>query len=252
MNKSICAVFLSSILLFVSIAGCSPTSGSDLPAAQVAVTLAPTHAPLPTKIKVSMPIAVTPFYDSEGPQISVGNYSQRLGITDLEALNALATEMAEQKDLLTPEEMYVLAIRFYDLGDRDESVYWYYEAQFRAKLFQQAIEPAQMVRVDEPTFELTTAYDSFQQLAGDFINGYAGCDLENWVRITTRVKNANSKVPELDQIFPNVLFVDRAQWQLINNEVAAGLGTLIEYIAQNGESIKIQRSQSDMDSKYCS
>lgn len=252
MNKSIGAVLLSSLLLLVSMSGCAPTSATDLPAAHVAVTLVPTHTPLPAKVSVAMPIAVTPFYDSEGPQISVGSYSQRLGLTDLTALNGLAQEMAEQKHLLTPEEMYVLAIRFYDLGDKDESVYWYYEAQFRAKLFQQAIEPAQMVRVGETTFKLTTAYDSFQQLAGDFINGYAGCDLENWVRITTMVKDDNSKVPELDEIFPDVLFVERTQWQLINNEVAAGLGGLIDYITQNGESIKLQRERSDMDAKYCS
>lgn len=252
MNKSIIAVVLSSILLWVSISGCSPTSATDLPAANLAVTVAPTQTPLPTKVNVAMPIAVTPFYDSEGPQISVGNYSQRLGNTNLGELNSLAEEMAQQKHALTPEEMYVLAIRFYDLGDKDESVYWYYEAQFRAKLFQQAIEPAQMVRVGEPAFELNAAYQSFQHLAGDFINGYAGCDLNNWISITTRVLNDNSKVPELDQMFPDVLFVERAQWPEINTNVTTGLAVLIKYISENGESIKLQRAQSDMDAKYCS
>lgn len=250
MNRLIYAVFLSSILL-VSMSGCTAAAATSLPPANVAVTLAPTHTPIPTKVKVSMPIAVTPFYDSQGPQINVGDYSPRLGITDLEALTTLAQEMADQKQLLTPEEMYVLAIRLYDLGDRDGAVYWYYEAQFRAKLFQQAIEPNQMVRVGEPTFELTTAYDSFQKLAGNFINGYAGCDLDNWIRIATVVMNDNPSPPELDQIFPNIIFVERTQWQSINKNVATGLAVLIDYIAENGELIKQQRAQQNMD-QYCS
>jgi hypothetical protein len=251
MNKPINTFLLSSLLILVLVAGCSPAAATNLPAAELAVTRAPSPTPRPTTVKAAMPIAVTPFYDSVGPQISVGDYSQRLGITDLAELNILAQEMAKQKHTLTPEEMYVLAIRFYDLGDRDQSVYWYYEAQFRAKLFQQAIEPAQMVRVGDPAFELNTAYQSFQQLAGDFINGYAGCDLDNWVRITTVVMTDNPNPPELDQLFPEVVFVDRNQWQEINNNVVTGLAVLINYISENGESIKMQRAQSDMDAKYC-
>jgi hypothetical protein len=250
MDKSIGVIFFASIFV-VSIAGCTTAPATGLPAAQLAVTPVPTPTPLPTKVSVSMPITVTPFYDSQGPQITVGDYSQRLGITDLDALTTLAEEMAEQKHVLTPQEMYVLAIRLYDLGDRDGSVYWYYEAQFRAKLFQQAIEPAQLVRVGEPTFELTTAYDSFQQLAGEFINGYAGCDLDNWIRITSLVMNDNPSPPELDQIFPDIIFVEREQWQGINDNVTTGLAVLINYIAENGELIKQQRAQQNLD-RYCS
>lgn len=247
MNKSICAALLSSVLFLTSLVGCGPVPSSQLPTAELALTLVPT----PTRVITTMPIAVTPFYDSQGTQIDVGDYSQQLGIGHLEGLSALAQEMTEQKEALTPEQMYVLAIRFYDLGDRDQALYWYYEAQFRARLFQQAIEPVQMVRVGEPAFELSTAYDSFQQKAGEFINGYAGCDLENWVQIATIVVNDNPTPPELDQLFPGVLFVERNQWQNINNEVAAGLGNLIDYISANGESIKQQRAQQNMD-QYCS
>jgi hypothetical protein len=249
MKNFVCNVLLASIL-FLCIAGCAAPTDTTLPAADLAVTLAPSQTPMPAKVKESMPIAVMPFYDSQGPQIAVGDYSQRLGNTDLDALNALAQEMADNKAVLTPEEMYVLAIRLYDLGDRDGAVYWYYEAQFRAKLFQQAIEPAQMVRIGEPTFELSTAYDSFQQLAGEYINGYAGCDLDNWVQITTLVISDNPNPPELDQMFPDILFVERTQWQEINNNVATGLAVLANYISENGELIKRQRAQQNMD-QYC-
>lgn len=249
MNRLICGIFLSASILF-SIVACTAAPATALPPANVALTIIPTQSPVPRIVNTPVAMSVTPFYNSEGPLINVGEYSQRLGDSDLEALTILSQEMLDQKQTLTPEQMYVLAIRFYDLGEKDAAVYWFYEAQFRAKLFQLAIEPAQMVRVGEPTFELTTAYDSFQKLAGDFINGYAGCDLDNWIRITTQVMNDNPNPPELDQMFPEVVFVERGQWQGINNNVATGLAVLINYISENGELIQRQRAQQNLD-QYC-
>lgn len=251
MNKSIGSILLSSTLFFFLVAGCAGAPATALPPANLALTLAPTQVPIPAIEHTPVPIAITPFYDSNGPQINVGEYSQRLGNSDVDALATLSQEMSDQKHMLTPQEMYVLAIRLYDVGEKDGAVYWFYEAQFRAKLFQLAIDPQQMVRVGEPTYELTTAYSSFQTLAGDFINGYAGCDLDNWIRITTLVMNDNPSPPELDQMFPEVTFVERQHWQEINNNVATGLAVLINYISENGELIKQQRTQQNMD-KYCS
>ncbi len=250
MSKSVSGKLLLSILLIASIAGCTGAPATSLPPAGLALTLVPTQSPVPIVTSTPVSIAITPFYDSDGLQINVGDYSQRLGDSDVDALARLSQEMLDQKHVLTPQEMYVLAIRLYDVGEKDGAVYWFYEAQFRAKLFQLAIEPQQMVRVGEPTFELTAAYNSFQKLAGDFINGYAGCDLDNWIRITTLVMNDNPSPPELDQMFPEVTFVEREQWQEINNNVATGLAVLINYIAENGELIKRQRTQQNMD-QYC-
>lgn len=250
MNKSIYGKLLSLVLLIASIAGCTAAPATNLPPANLALTMIPTQSPVPTAEYEPISIAVSPFYDSEGPQINVGEYSQRLGNSDLESLATLSQEMAKTKHTLTPQQMYVLAIRLYDLGEKDGAVYWFYEAQFRAKLFQLAIEPEQMVRVGEPTFELNAAYNSFQKVAGDAINGYAGCDLDNWIRITTLVMNDNPSPPELDQLFPEVTFVEREQWQEINKNVATGLAVLINYISENGELIKRQRAQQNMD-QYC-
>lgn len=250
MNKSIFSMLLSSILLLSLVAGCAGAPATDLPPANVALTLAPTQTLRPRIENTPVAIAITPFYDSNGLQINVGEYSQRLGNSSVDALASLSQEMSDQKHMLTPQEMYVLAIRLYDVGEKDGAVYWFYEAQFRAKLFQLAIDPQQMVRVGEPTYELTNAYSSFQTQAGDFINGYAGCDMDNWIRITTLVMNDNPSPPELDQMFPDVTFVEREHWQEINNNVATGLAVLINYISENGETIRQQRAQQNLD-RYC-
>lgn len=242
MRRSIFPVFLAYLLFMILSSGCASLLASPTP----------TSAPVPTAIPTKpMSVSVLPFYDSQEILINVGDFSERLRAGDLQTLTVIAQEMTLQKEVLTPELMYVLAIRLYDLGDKDNSIYWYYEAQFRARLFQQAIEPAQYVSIQDQTFKLTTAYDSFQHLAGEYINGYAGCDLDNWVKFTKMVMDDNQVPPELDQMFPDVLFVDREKWQGINNEVAAGLGKLIDYISKNGDSIKQQRAQQNMDARYC-
>ncbi len=245
--------FIICILLLTSIMGCTPTP-TNLPAFPTLPppTNAPTQDPVLQAQGAFISVTISPYFASEGTQISVGEYSEELRTDNLQELTALAEKMSQQREILTPEQMYVLAIRFYNLGDKDTSIYWYYEAQFRARLFQQAVEPAQMVSTNDTTFLLSSAYDSFQKLVGEYINGYAGCDLDMWVKYTQMVKEDNPNPPELDQIFPDTLFVGRDRWQTINDEVGAGLAKLSNYISENGTLIKQQRAQQNMDAKYCS
>lgn len=252
MKKLIFSRFIVSNLLLLLITGCIPLQ-TQIPSSPVlpSPTTPATSVPTARTAGSFISIAISPYYDSEGTQIDVGKYSEQLKTEDLQILTELADEMAQEKEVLTPEQMYVLAIRLYNLGDRDNSIYWYYEAQFRARLFQQAIEPAQMVSTSDITFLLTTAYDSFQKLAGEYINGYAGCNLDNWAKYTKMVADDNPTPAQLDQIFPDTVFVTPEQWQRINNEVAAGLTKLTNYILENGESIRQQRKQMNMDEKFC-
>lgn len=189
---------------------------------------------------------------SDGTQIYVGDYSQQLATDNLQQLTALAADMAKQKDRLTPQQMFVLAIRFYDLGGKDNSVYWFYEAQFRAKLFLKTLDGAHIGTKGDPTYELLNDYITFTKSAGEYINGYAGCDVDNWVKIARVVQGDNPNPPELDKIFPDAVFVERSQWQSINNDVAAGLGVLIDQLSQQKKAIQQQRAEKNLDQRYCS
>lgn len=217
--------------------------------------LIPTPTPetpfIPLTGKTPIPIVVPRFYDSEGLQIYVGNYSQQLRTSDLRELSLLEEEMARQRDALTPEQMFVLAIRLYDLGEKDASVYWFYEAQFRAKLFLFTLDADHVASVSEQSRGLLASYDEFTHLAGEYINGYAGCDVDNWVKIAKTVRDDNPTPPELDKLFPEAAFVDRSQWQGINDEVAAGLGVLIDRLSETKEAIREQRAATDQDARYC-
>jgi hypothetical protein len=68
---------------------------------------------------------VTPYYDSKGPVISVGRFSSGLASANLEEFLAIIVEMKKDWGRLTFPELYVAAIRLYDLGYRKEAVYWF-------------------------------------------------------------------------------------------------------------------------------
>lgn len=242
MKKSV-LLLLSFVLLATLVSGCAGLPTLIVPT--VTPTLAPTK-----QARDHINILVSPFYSSDGVDIHVGDYSEQLGTSDPQELAALAHKMAQQRNNLTPEQMFVLAIRLYDLGDKDNSVYWFYEAQFRAKLFLKTVDSAK-VSSGDPTYELLRDYDSFTTSAGRSINGYAGCDVDNWVKIATNVKADNTEPPQLDKLFPNAAFVDHSQWQQINDDVAAGLGVLINQLLQNKDAIKKKRAADNADALYC-
>jgi hypothetical protein len=253
MMKKLVVLALSCIVPLTLVSGCVPAFATLVP---TATPVAPTSIPQPDSAKQAasgpMPVFVPPFYSSDGTQIYVGNYSQQLGTDDLQQLTALATEMEQQKDQLTPEQMFVLAIRFYDLGEKDNSVYWFYEAQFRAKLFLKTLDGTHIGTKGDPTYELLNDYRTFTKSAGEFINGYAGCDVDNWVKIAKVVQGDNPSPPELEKLFPEAVFVERSQWQGINDDVAAGLGVLINQLATQKKAIQQQRAEKNLDQRYCS
>lgn len=241
MRKTSISIISVMMIFGILLIGCAP---AQVEPTKIAAPPTSTYSPLP--------IVVSPFYDSQSNQINVGDFSQELSTHDFQELSQVVQEMEKQKDKLTPEQMFVLSIKLFDLGDNDKALYWFYEAQFRAKIFLIALDPSHVGSIGDPSFELPTAYNAFTQLTTEFINGYAGCDIENWVKIATTVKNDNPKPPELDKLFPGVVFVRNTQWQMLNDQVAAGLDALISYITENKESIKQQRKDNNSDARFCS
>lgn len=234
-------IVISVIVIFgVITSGCIPSQGS---ATEIAAPPTPTYSPLP--------VTVSPFYNSESNEINVGDYSEQLSTSSFQELAAVVQEMTKHRDVLTPEQMFVMAIRLFDAGDTDSALYWFYEAQFRAKLFTIALDPSHIGSAGDPSFELPSAYNAFTQLSTEFINGYAGCDIENWVNIATIVRNDNPKPPDLNKLFPGVVFVQSTQWQMLNDQVAAGLDSLINYLSEHKESIQQQRKNNNADTRFC-
>jgi hypothetical protein len=196
-----------------------------------------------------IPIYVTPFYNSQGPEVNVGKYSEGLKTSDAGKLEGTITKMLREKDTLTPEQMFVASVRLYDLGKKDEAVYWFYEAEYRARLFVAAL--SQPGTIGNKGFELKHAYGAFMQLAGTEINGYAGCDPDKWLGVLKKVKNTNLRSPNLQQIFPGVAFVEKEKWDTLNNQVSSGMDGLSRFIEQSKPTWKQKRAANNADEKYC-
>src|SRR5690348_8197312 len=82
-----------------------------------------------------MDVYVTPYYNSKGPAIEVGRFSKGLAATGEQEFATTISKMKQAWSSLTFPEMYAAAIRLYDLGFRNEAIYWFYSAQYQGRLF---------------------------------------------------------------------------------------------------------------------
>src|SRR6266481_8531848 len=150
-------------------------------------------------------VYVTPYYNSKGPSVSVGRFSSGLVSAKEDEFLATIARMKKDWDQLTFPELYVAAIRLYDLDYRKESVYWFYSAQYRGRQFGILLDQTKMGSIGSPGFELLHAQNAFYQLVGTYINGYAFGDMDGLVKIVERVQKEGRRIPDLDA-YPGVAF----------------------------------------------
>jgi len=149
-------------------------------------------------------IYVDPFYRSartpgEKPQVGVGKqYNDLLASSKREDILAARDLIAGSPKVVTPMTLMVLAIRFYDVGLRDDAMFWFYVAKDRFIVMSEVL--------DVKTPQLAQAGDAvrnFSTLAGPVINGYAFCDL-------ARQKELRAKaLAWVEQNPYQVIFMDR-------------------------------------------
>ena len=124
-------------------------------------------------------IHVEPYYaaatDADGsPRVAVySNLDRLLASNNAQDIARARDLIAEDNDSITPMTMMVLAIRLYDVGLRDDAVFWFHAARNR---FVTAMRVADMKAREMGDAE--KAMKSFVYLAGPAINGYAFCDIE--------------------------------------------------------------------------
>src|SRR5437667_2379126 len=89
-------------------------------------------------------VYITPYYNSNGPAIEVGRFSSGLAAKSESEFLATIAKMKQSWETLNFPELYVAAIRLYDLGFRKDSIYWFYSAQYRGRLFATLIDQNKM------------------------------------------------------------------------------------------------------------
>ena len=195
-------------------------------------------------------VYVTPFYNSKGPAIDVGPFSNGLAAKSESEFVATISKMKTSWDSLNFPETYVAAIRLYDLGFRKESIYWFYSAQYRGRLFANLVDRDKMGSIGNAGFELFQAQNAFQQLVGPYINGYAFGDIDQLVPIIERVQREGKTVPDLTKIYPRVTFKPRSEWDAGNKGLNEDLTKLLVTLKNEKASIKQQRIEHGMNAKF--
>ena len=147
--------------------------------------------------------------------------------------------------------LMVLAIRFYDVGLRDDAVFWFYAAKDRFLTLDEVVDVGAggLAQVED-------AIRSFSTLAGPIINGYAFCDIANQQAIRAKA---------LDWVEQNpyeAIFMERLPAKQSNRKQAlveavatlrANAAKESAYLqdAANAAKFRADRARNGTDAKYC-
>src|SRR6266853_235187 len=195
-------------------------------------------------------VYITPYYNSKGPAVDVGPFSNGLAAKSESEFLAAIAKMKASWETLNFAEVYIAAIRLYDLGFRKESIYWFYSAQYRGRLFATLIDQEKMGSMGDPGFELFQAQNAFQQLVGPYINGYAFGDIDQLIPIIEKVQKEGKVVPDLTKIYPRVTFKQKLEWDSRNKGLNEGLTKLLTSLKNDKTSIKQQRIERGTEARF--
>jgi hypothetical protein len=203
-------------------------------------------------------IYVQPYYEAARepggtPRVAVGeSYSRGLASNKPEDIVAIRDKIVADPKLVTPMTLMVLAIRLYDVGLRDDAVFWFYAAKDRYLTLEHVIDviPGGLASV-------AVAVRDFTKLAGPFINGYAFCDVTNQQAIRAKALEWVEKNPY------EAIFMERLTAKAPGDRRAALRGAVAEVtkmaaeeraylsIPKNVAEMRDTRAKNGMDEKFC-
>ena len=132
-------------------------------------------------------VYVTPYYQAaetpEGrPVVEVNKEFDALLASGKKAdIVAVRDAIQARPQRITPMTMMALAIRLYDVGLRDDAVFWFYVAKNRYLVLADVLDiPASGLG------QVEDAVKNFALLAGPFFNSYAFCDMAKQRATSTR------------------------------------------------------------------
>ena len=201
-------------------------------------------------------IYVQPYYEAArdpggAPRVAVGRSFEGLASNKREDILAIRDRIVADPKLVTPMTLMVLAIRFYDVGLRDDAVFWFYAAKDRFLTLDGVVDVGAggLAQVED-------AIRSFSTLAGPIINGYAFCDIANQQAIRAKALDWVEQNP-YEAIFMERLPAKRSnRKQALVEAVAmlrANAAKESAYLQDAGNAAKYraERARNGTDEKYC-
>jgi len=202
-------------------------------------------------------IYVTPYYEAAReaggtPKIAVAKaYDALLASNRAEEVAGARDDIARNNAMITPMTLMVLAIRLYDVGLRDDAVFWLYAAKNRYFTLQAVadVRTPQLAQVED-------AVRNFATLAGPVINGYAFCDVANQQKIAARALQWTIDNPYRALFMPQVPARPGDRAQNLDKAIVAMRASVAkerDFLskAENVAQLRQQRRDNGVDEKYC-
>lgn len=202
-------------------------------------------------------IYVQPFYEgaktAQGtPRVRVNKHVDALLASNKRAdILAARDQIMGNARMVTPMTMMVLAIRFYDVGLRDDAVFWLYAAKDRYFVM------AGVLDTKHPSLvQAEDAVRNFATLAGPFINGYAFCDLANQAALRKKALDWVEANPYAVMFMQDIKALpgDRAaNYKIALAKQRADAEKERAYLAdaKNAANFRAERKKNQMDEKFC-
>ena len=160
------------------------------------------------KLKVEkanyIPVYVTPYYS--GPRsfgaapeaVNVhGGFDSKLKSTNKKDILEVRDSILKDNSRITPMVFFVLSARLYDVGERKESVFWFYAAKDRYRQVDTLGDP-------QAVGGAISASSSFSELMGPFINGFAFCDIDFQIKTLKEAAQWSKKNPYTILLQPQI------------------------------------------------
>ena len=204
-----------------------------------------------------VPVRVAPIYEAgdhraDRPRVVTNSGFDRLLASNQPAdIVKVAEAIKAEPDAVSPITMMVLAIRFYDVGLRDESVFWFYAARDRM-----ATASAVLDMGYQEVQRIGAATRAFALRAGPTINGYALCDVDRYRRIRREALDWVEKNPYATifvETIPSRTGDRRAHLARGIREVRAELDEEAATLSSPDGRAKLAaaRRETEADAKYC-
>lgn len=197
-----------------------------------------------------IPFYAEPYYNYKPLKINIGKYSEQLMTSDTTQLLDLANKIKADIDNVTIETLYILAVRLYDLGKKDESFYWFHTSKTRARIFIEMLDPNKIGGIGSDAFELKQLFSTFNQIVGVYINGYGFNDVEKGASTMELVKTEVKQIKSYIDVYKNIKFLPETELEKIKTKKEMELEEGIVYFRKNKDEIKKKRIEAGIQDKY--
>ena len=197
-----------------------------------------------------IPFYALPYYNYDPLTITIGKYQKELLVDNVDELKKVEEKIKNDINNTDIESLYILSIRLYDLGQKEDAFYWFQTAKSRARIFINMLDKEKMGSIGSIAFETKQFFVSCNQLVGEYMNGYGFNDFDKGLTTYEKVKNEVKNIQSYKNVYKNISFIDDSNLETEKAKKEKELSDGIDYLKKNKEEIIKKRIESGIQNKY--